>query len=108
MIKRVFKWLANFLSCILFILLLLAIYGKVSVLVSDNPYPNYFGYTIFQIASGSMEPALYKDDVILVKISKDNLQKDDRYDNQNLHLSVSCENPNHYFLLVYLPSTVIY
>lgn len=77
MIKRVFKWLANFLSCILFILLLLAIYGKVSVLVSDNPYPNYFGYTIFQIASGSMEPALYKDDVILVKIGKDNLQKDD-------------------------------
>lgn len=77
MIKRVFKWLVNFLSCILFTLLLLAIYGKVSVLISDNPYPNYFGYTIFQIASGSMEPALYKDDVILVKIGNDNLQKDD-------------------------------
>ena len=54
MIKKIFKYLTNILSCILFVFLIIAIYGKVSILISSNPYPNYFGYTIFQVASGSM------------------------------------------------------
>ncbi len=61
----------------LFVFLIIAIYGKVSILISSNPYPNYFGYTIFQVASGSMEPTLYKDDVILVKIGSNDYKKDD-------------------------------
>ena len=77
MVKKIFKYLTNILSCILFIFLIIAIYGKVSILISSNPYPNYFGYTIFQVASGSMEPALYKDDVILVKIDSNDYKKDD-------------------------------
>ena len=86
MIKRVYKWLANFLSCILFILLLLAIYGKVSVLVSDNPYPNYFGYTIFQIASGSMEPALYKDDVKNINVIMPSIEEQQKIGEYFSHL----------------------
>ena len=77
MIKKVFKYLTNILSCILFMILVIAIYGKLSVLISSKTYPNYFGYTLFQVASGSMEPTLYEDDVILVKLNTNDYQKGD-------------------------------
>ncbi len=74
--KKVTKWLLNVLTIILLVLLSLVIYGKVTT-ISENSYPNYFGYTFFEVASGSMEPTLHINDVILVKITKDNIKKDD-------------------------------
>jgi len=62
---------------VLLILLILILYGKMQVVFTNKIYPNYFGYTFFEVASGSMEPALYKSDVIVVKISKDNLNVND-------------------------------
>ena len=47
------------------------------VTFSDKSFPNYFGYTFFEVASGSMEPTLKINDVILVKIGNDNLIKGD-------------------------------
>ena len=44
---------------------------------TDNKYPNYFGYTFFEVASGSMEPVLHINDVVFVKITKDNFKKGD-------------------------------
>lgn len=74
--KKVTKWLLNILTAVLLVLLILVIYGKVTTL-SKNSYPNYFGYTFFEVASGSMEPTLHIDDVILVKITRDNIKKGD-------------------------------
>ena len=74
--KKVAKVLVDFFTIILLILLALVIYGKVSTM-GKNAYPNYFGYTFFEVASGSMEPTLQINDVILVKITKDNLKKGD-------------------------------
>ena len=76
-LKKIVKWIVNTLTAILLVILILVIYGKCVTTFTDNAYPNYFGYTLFEVASGSMEPALYTNDVILIKIGKDNLKNKD-------------------------------
>jgi len=70
-VKKIMKIIIQSLTVVLFALLILAIYCKVQMLVQKQDFVTIFGYTIFQVASGSMEPELYVDDVILVKVSKD-------------------------------------
>lgn len=76
-LKKITRIIVNVLTCLLFLILILVIYGKLITTFGDNSYPNYFGYTFFEVASGSMEPALQVNDVVLVKITKENLYKDD-------------------------------
>ena len=75
--KKILKLIINVFSTILLALLALVVYGKATTIFSSNTYPNYFGYTFFSIASGSMEPALYVNDVILVKIGKEKVKEKD-------------------------------
>ena len=75
--RRVVKWIINFLTGLLLVILILVVYGKCVLMFTDNKYPNYFGYTLFEVASGSMEPTLYTNDVILVHITKKDLKEKD-------------------------------
>lgn len=77
MLKKVFKWFINILTIILLIILAIAIYGRVQMLFTHKTYPTYFGYTLFQVASGSMKPTLTIDDVILVNTNKQEIQVND-------------------------------
>ena len=83
--KQTIRWLVNGLTVFLLLVLIMVIYGKCVLMFTDNKYPNYFGYTLFEVASGSMEPTLYTHDVILVKITNDKLKKDDiiAFNNEN-------------------------
>ncbi len=76
-LKKGVKTVSNLLTVGLLIVLVLVIYGRLTVTFSENSYPNYFGYTFFEVSSGSMEPALSVNDVILVKIGYDNYKKGD-------------------------------
>lgn len=76
-LRNIVRWIVNILTGFLLLILTLVIYGKCVLLFTDNKYPNYFGYTLFEVASGSMEPTLYINDVILVKINNKNLKLDD-------------------------------
>ncbi len=76
-LKKIIKIIVNIITCFLLFILGLIIYGKIIVTFTDNSYPNYFGYTFFEVASGSMEPTLQINDVILIKIGKNDLKKDD-------------------------------
>lgn len=76
-LKRIIKIFVNIFTWFLLLLLALVIYGKLVVTFGDNTYPNYFGYTFFEVASGSMKPTLKINDVIVVKIGRDNLKKGD-------------------------------
>lgn len=76
-LKKIIKIIVNVLTCLLLFVLGLIIYSKVAVTFTDNGYPNYFGYTFFEVASGSMEPTLKINDVILVHIGNEDLEKDD-------------------------------
>ena len=75
-IKSVLKYIVNITTILLVFILLIIIYGKISSLISGNKYPNYFGYTVLEVASGSMEPVLNVGDVVAVKINSD-FEKDD-------------------------------
>lgn len=76
-LKTIIKWIVNLLTIILVVILIVVIYGKLSLTFSNKKYANYFGYTLFEVASGSMRPTLDINDVVLVKISKDNLNAND-------------------------------
>ena len=76
-LKKITKVIVNVFTCLLLLVLILVIYGKLVITFGDNKYPNYFGYTFFEVASGSMEPALHINDVVLVKITSENLKKGD-------------------------------
>ena len=65
--KRIAKYVMNVLCVLLFIILVLVIYAKLKITFTNNKVQaNYFGYRILEIASGSMEPTLKKNDIILL------------------------------------------
>ena len=76
-LRKITKILVNVFTWVLLLILVLVIYGKLIVTFGNNRYPNYFGYTFFEVASGSMKPTLKINDVILVKIGNENLKKGD-------------------------------
>ena len=76
-VKKIVKNIVNVFTYILLAILILIIYGKAVMTFTNNMYPNFFGYTVLQVESGSMEPTISTSDVILVKLDNNNVQKDD-------------------------------
>lgn len=76
-VKKIVKKIVNVFTYILLAILILIIYGKAVMTFTNNKYPNFFGYTVLQVESGSMEPTISTSDVILVKLDNNNVQKDD-------------------------------
>ncbi len=70
MAKNIMKIVANVFTGILIAVLCLVIVTKVIALANDKMYSSYFGYTALAISSGSMEPTLNIDDIIVVKIGE--------------------------------------
>ena len=62
------KVITTVLSIITALLLILAVYNFFSVKVLKKDYSNIFGYTFFEVISGSMSPTIEKWDVILLKL----------------------------------------
>ena len=65
------KRIIDVLIVITLIILVLVIYGYVEKYVFKKDYINYFGYTIFEVASGSMAPTINVGDIVVVKLTKD-------------------------------------
>lgn len=70
-VNKIFQIFIDFLVFIVTILILFSLYKLVSIKVLHKPYANTFGYSIFEIATGSMEPTLNVKDLIVIKITKD-------------------------------------
>lgn len=66
-LKRVVKIITNTILVILFIILAIIIFVKAKTLLNGNNYFEMFGYSIFEVATGSMEPAISKNDIIITK-----------------------------------------
>lgn len=58
------------------IMIIIGIYYIVQIKVFQNDYSNLFGYTFFEVATGSMSNTIEIGDVVIVKITK-NVNKDD-------------------------------
>lgn len=79
--KKVLKVIGNiitsFLLIILVAILILAIYTFIELDIKEKEYCNIFGYSIFQIETGSMEDTLKIEDIIIVELGNDNINKND-------------------------------
>jgi signal peptidase I len=65
--KNIAKIIVNILMTVVFIILILIIIAKVSMLVNNKSYFEAFGYSFFNVATGSMEPAISQNDIIVVE-----------------------------------------
>ena len=61
----------NTLLIISVLALIFLIGSYVQIEFMNKDYPEVFGYTIFQVASGSMMDAIKVDDIVIVKIDND-------------------------------------
>ena len=65
------KRIIDVLIVITLVILILVVYGYVEKYIFKKNYINYFGYTIFEVASGSMAPSINVGDIVVVKLTKD-------------------------------------
>lgn len=61
----------DMLLFIVSILIMIGIYYIVQIKVFQNDYSNLFGYTFFEVATGSMSNTIEIGDVVIVKITKE-------------------------------------
>lgn len=70
-LSKILGYILNVLIILVTIIIILAIYYFIQIKVSNKPYANIFGYTFFEVATGSMEPTIDVGDVIIVKVTNE-------------------------------------
>lgn len=75
-LKKIFKIIVDSLTFLVFIVLVLIIYSKVKMIVTGNDYFDMFGYSIFTVATGSMEPTISQNDIIIIKHKDDYFERE--------------------------------
>lgn len=69
--EKIAHIILNIIIVFVFLIVLVVGYNYVQLQLMNKDYTNFFGYTIFEIKTGSMAKTLNVYDVILVKITKD-------------------------------------
>lgn len=71
------KYFLNVLTCLVIVSIFFALYGFFQISILDKSYASYFGYSLFEVESGSMSPTINVKDMVIVKktseISKDDI-----------------------------------
>lgn len=75
-LNKISEILIDILLFIIIALIFFSLYNIISIKVSKNKYSSIFGYTMFEVISGSMEPTISVKDFIIVKIT-DNIKVGD-------------------------------
>ena len=79
--KKILKIIGNIITSLLIIILvlalMLAIYSFIEIDIKEKEYCNIFGYSFFQIETGSMSKTLEVEDIIIVKLGNENINKND-------------------------------
>lgn len=75
-INKISTIILNILLVIVSILIIIGLYYLVQIKVLNNSYANIFGYTFFEVATGSMSNTIEIGDVVIVKITKE-VQEDE-------------------------------
>ena len=74
--KKIVNIILDILIVILVIILLITIYNNIQTKILGNDYASFFGNTVFEVQTGSMEPEISAGDWIIVKYEK-NIQLND-------------------------------
>lgn len=69
--EKIVRLVVNILTAIVLVCIIVMLYGKIEMSISNRSYSNYFGYTFFKVVTGSMGSVVKIDDVVIVKITKD-------------------------------------
>lgn len=70
-INKIIGIVLNILLIIVTLIILVGIYYLVQIKVFNNDYANIFGYTFFEVATGSMADTIEIGDVVIVELTKD-------------------------------------
>ncbi len=70
-IQKIIGKIVNVLIVLVIIAIIVCAYSVFSLKVLHNKYVNFFGYSVFEVATGSMEDAISVGDAVLVKINED-------------------------------------
>ena len=70
------KKIANIIILILMIIVIILLYTFVETNILKKDYVNIFGYTVFQVETGSMAPTIKIDDIVIIKLGADINQDD--------------------------------
>ena len=74
--NKIFGYILNILLIIISIIILIGFYYIYQIKIEKKDYANMFGYTFFEVATGSMYPTIEIGDVVIVEITKDIKQND--------------------------------
>lgn len=74
--KKIVNIILDILIVILAIILLITIYNNIQIKILGNDYASFFGNSVFEVQTGSMEPEISAGDWIIVKYEK-NIQLND-------------------------------
>lgn len=74
--EKIIKAFTDVFMAIVIIAIFFAMYNFIQLNMMDKKYVNFFGYTFFNVVTGSMEDTIMINDVIVVKIT-DNYKEND-------------------------------
>lgn len=75
-IKKIANFITNTLLIVIIVAIFFALYGMFQLKILNKNYVNYFGYTFFEVVSGSMSPTINTYDLVIVKVNE-NFKEDD-------------------------------
>ena len=75
-IDKIGKIIINILIGLIIIIAAFTLYSFVALEMMDKDYVSIFGYTYFEVASGSMSPTINKEDMVIVKLNDEYEQED--------------------------------
>ena len=75
-INLIVKTILNSILFLLGIIAIILIYNIIQISILNKPYMNIFGYTVFQVKTGSMSGTMEIGDIIVVKLTKEVKQND--------------------------------
>ena len=70
-IEKIKHVILNIVIAFIFLLVIVVGYNYMQLQIMHKDYANFFGYTVFEVSTGSMAKTINVYDVILVKITKD-------------------------------------
>jgi len=74
--EKIIQFIMNIFLVIASIAMIFSITGFFQLKVLNKTYVNLFGYTVFSVATGSMQPTLNINDIIIIKITDDVKEND--------------------------------
>ena len=68
--EKIVGFILDFFLVVVFILIIIGSYYIFQIKIMNKGYADIFGYTFFEVATGSMSPTIEIGDVVIVKITK--------------------------------------